>query len=147
MNQTHIAFAIGSNVNKLTESWMQQVRDDERITSDEGLSKVELRDHIPQIIEEICELIDKGDQPGLKNTHEARASVYLRYNQGYRGRDVIRELSLLRLLLFDHLTALFSNTPSLLVDDYANAARIINLYIDEEMRYAISIYGDESPAT
>ena len=144
MNQTHIAIGIGSHVNKLTEAWMQQVRDDDRITSDEGLTRHELQDHVPQIIEEICELIKTGDQPGLQNTHEARASVYLRYNQGYRGRDLVRELSLLRLLLFDHLTHLFSINSTLIVEDYATSARIINLYLDEEMRYAISVYGDQS---
>ena len=147
MKQAQISIAIGSHINKLTEAWMQQVRDDDRITSDEGLSWRELQDHIPQIIEEICEFIKIGEQPSLKNTHEARASVYLRFNQGYRGRDLIRELSLLRLLLFDHITEVFATTPELAVADYAQAGRIINLYLDEEMRYAISVYGDINPGS
>jgi len=147
MKQTQISIAIGRHINKLTEAWMQQVREDNRITSDEELSWRELQDHVPQIIEEICEFIKTGELPDQKNTHEARASVYLRFNQGYRGRDLIRELSLLRLLLFDHLTQVFSTTSELTVADYAQSGRIINLYLDEEMRYAISVYGDLSPVS
>jgi hypothetical protein len=143
MPRKGLASILTQQIKPLTEFWMAKVREDERITSDEGLSKIELLDHIPSIIQEICELIELGEEPGLKNTHEARASVYTRYHQGYRGSDVIRELALLRRILCDALVNSSSNGSfNLTLDEYVAATRILNSYLDEEMRYAISVYGD-----
>lgn len=142
MKPAAIAKALKEDCKSLTETWIQKVRDDYRITSDEGLSKHELMDHVPAIIQEIGGLIEAGEHPDIGNTHEARASVYTRYHQGYRGSDVIRELSLLRQILCNYL---LNYQPSLPLEDYAKLTQVINSYIDEEMRYAISVYGD-SPA-
>src|SRR5215210_6133820 len=103
MRQTAISEAIKRNIKELTEAWMESVREDQRISSAEELSQVELMDHVPEMIDEICSLIQWNQQPHPKNTHEARASVYTRIHQGYKGRDLIREISLLRLMLLDHL--------------------------------------------
>ena len=79
----------------------------------------------------------------LRNSQEARANVYVRFHQGYKGRDLIRELSLLRITLLDHLLDI-SSDETLAPDPESshNAARILNLYLDEEMRYAISVYAN-----
>lgn len=145
MKQQKIARELARRVEQLTGEWMRQVREDDKIHSDEGLSNHELRDHIPALLEEIGELIQAEVHATRANTIEARASVYLRYHQGYRGRELIREISLLRLVLHDTLTALAEpRALDLAVSDYAKAARIINQYLDEEMRYAISVWGDAS---
>lgn len=141
MRQTEISKIIKNNIKELTEAWMGQVRQDQRITSDAQLSYIELMDHVPAIIDEISSLIEWNQQPHAKNTHEARASVYTRLHQGYRGQDLIREISLLRLTLLDHLA---TNSAGILLDltldEYTRTAKIINLYLDEEMHYAISVY-------
>lgn len=141
MRQTAISKAIKGSIKELTEAWMGSVREDQRISSDAQLSYVELMDHVPAIIDEICNLIEWNQQPHSKNTHEARASVYTRVHQGYKGRDLIREISILRLMLLDHLVAASAEVLlNLTLDEYAKTAKIINLYLDEEMQYAISVY-------
>jgi hypothetical protein len=141
MRQTEISKVIKDNIKELTEAWMEQVREDQRITSDAQLSHIELMDHVPAIIDEISSLIEWNQQPHAKNTHEARASVYTRVHQGYRGQDLIREISLLRLTLLDHLaTSSAEILLDLTLDEYTRTAKIINLYLDEEMHYAISVY-------
>lgn len=141
MNERNIADAIEGHLDQLIESWSQSVRDDPRIESDAKLSKPELIDHVPAIVQEICELITIGEIPDAHNSHEARANVYIRFNQGYRGRDLVRELSHLRITLLDYLTEIASD-ESLGIDDESRhqAAKILNLYLDEEMRCAISVY-------
>ena len=101
-----------------------------------------LIDHVPAILHEICALIRNNETPEVRNSQEARANVYVRFHQGYKGRDLIRELSLLRITLLDHLLDI-SSDETLAQDPESshNAARIFNLYLDEEMRYAISVYG------
>jgi hypothetical protein len=141
MSQAAIANQIESHIGHLIEDWTVAVREDPRIQSDENLTKPELIDHVPAILEEICELIRKREIPGVRNSLEARANVYVRFHQGYTGRDLVRELSLLRITLLDYLMELSpSGTTSLNSEERHEAGKIINLYLDEEMRYAISVF-------
>lgn len=141
MKQAKIAKLIKDNIRDLTETWMGLVRDDQRITSDAQLSHIELMDHVPAIIDEISSLIERNQQPHQKNTHEARASVYTRVVQGYRGQDLIREISILRLMLLEYVVTVSNQMLlDLNLDEYVSTAKIINLYLDEETQYAISIY-------
>ena len=142
MSQEAIASAIENHLERLIAIWTSAVRDDPRIESDAMLSKPELIDHVPAIVQEICELIRKDEVPNVRNSHEARANVYGRYQQGYKGRDLIRELSLLRITLLDHLKEISEDKEAVFdSEEVHNASKILNLYLDEEMRYAISVYG------
>ncbi|HEY3134993.1 MAG TPA: RsbRD N-terminal domain-containing protein [Blastocatellia bacterium] len=147
MNEKNIADAIEGHLDRLIESWSQSVRDDPRIESDAKLSKPELINHVPAIVQEICELIRKGEIPDARNSDEARANVYIRFNQGYRGRDLVRELSHLRITLLDYLTEIAEKSHAADLESRHLAAKILNLYLDEEMRFAISVYSDPQNAT
>jgi RsbRD-like negative regulator of sigma factor len=141
MSQPEIADLIESNLANIVDRWRQSVRDDPRIESDADLTTPELIDHVPAIIQEICELIRKSETPNVRNSTEARANAYVRFQQGYKGRDLIRELSILRIKLLDVLMPRTPNdAPSLDPQQRHEASTIINLYIDEEMRYVVSIY-------
>jgi hypothetical protein len=146
MSQATIADGIENHVDELIEKWTAAVRDDPRIESDDALSKPELIDHVPAIVEEICQLIRDGKTPDVRSSHEARANVYTRFHQGYKGRDLVRELSLLRITLLDYLMAFAEASPDVDADARHQAATTLNLYLDEEMRYAISIYSNPPSA-
>src|SRR5215470_2962263 len=104
MAYADLADWIQDAIEDLTASWVDAVRADPRIQSDADLSEDGLRDHIPAVIEEICELLRRDERPNLINTREARVHAYVRFRQGYRARELVRELSLLRLTLLDHLS-------------------------------------------
>lgn len=141
VSQAAIADSITTNLPKLIEDWCRSVRDDPRIESDANLSTPELIDHVPAIVEQICELIRKSETPNVRNSNEARANVYVRFQQGYKGRDLIRELSILRITLLDFLMKIaIIRPPGFGIEQSHDAATIINLYIDEEMRYVVSVY-------
>ena len=128
---------------ELTSRWIEAVRSDARIQSDVDLPEDGLRDHIPAVIKEICDLLRSDEPPSLLNTHEARVHAYVRFRQGYRARELVRELSLLRMTLLDHLAVGLSNEYlGLSVEQYTSATRLIDLYLDEEMSYAVSVYAE-----
>jgi len=143
MADEKLAALLKSHIEQLTEIWMQSVRADVRISSDDLLSRSQLRDHVPAMIEDICDMLKSGETPDHTNTLEGRVKVYMRLLQGYRGSDLVREISLLRTLLLDFL---FDNCddPSInaSLSSYYSAARIINLYMDETLRNAISAYSE-----
>ena len=140
MSQAAIAELIERNISALIQEWTKTVRVDPRIVSDSGLTTPELIDHVPAIVAEISALMRKGEMPGVTNTHEARANVYTRVQQGYTGRDLVRELSLLRVALIDFVMECADEPLGITPADRHGAIRILNLYLDEEMRYAITVY-------
>lgn len=145
MSQQAIADKIHARIDQLVGAWSLSVRQDPRIESDETLSLPELIDHIPAILEEICVLIRKDEIPNVRNVNEARVNVYTRFHQGYKGRDLVRELSLLRITLLDHLLEISLSEPGgINLEEWHSAATILNLYLDEELRYAISVFGATS---
>src|SRR2546430_15126242 len=131
MSRETIADAIENHLEQLVETWTAAVRDDPRIESDQKLSTPELIDHVPAIVEEICQLIRDGKMPDVRNSQDAKANVYTRLHQGYKGRDLIRELSLLRITLLDYLIEFAETSPDVNADSRNEAATILNLYLDE----------------
>src|ERR1044071_3782465 len=143
MVYSELAKWIASRNEAITGTWIETVRQEPRIQSDAELSDAGLRDHIPAVIDEICELLRANQPPTLINTREARVHAYVRFRQGYRARELVRELSLLRLTLLDHVAERISASPqSMTIEAHVFASRLINLYIDEEMSYAVSIYAE-----
>jgi hypothetical protein len=138
--QEKLADLLQQEKERLTKVWCDAVRSDARIQSAKCLSNSELHDHAPAMIEELGEILRAEQTPDVTTGRDARVHVYTRLQQGYRARDVISELSHFRITLLDYLTGVM--TDELLTDwpTYTNASRIINLYFDEEIRYAVSIY-------
>lgn len=143
MPYSQVANWIEERNEAITGTWIQSVRGEPRIQSDADLSDDSLRDHIPAVIDEICEMLRKFGRPTVVNTREARVHAYVRFRQGYRARELVRELSLLRVTLLDELgELLISGAPLITVEKYLGVARLIDLYIDEELSYAVSVYAE-----
>lgn len=141
MKNEEVAKIIEHNINNLTNDWMKAVRADETILSADDLSEGGLRDHVPHVLEEIIEVLRTGKHPDIENTREARVAVYARFRQNYRAQDLAAEISLLRITILDCLSeSLFNSKIVLELNDYINATRLIHLYLDEEMRYAFSVF-------
>ncbi len=145
MTLPEIADLIDRSAHELLRAWIDAVRSDEGITSDEDLSEGGLIDHVPFMLEEISDLLRKGRPVVAADIREGRVHAYTRFRQGYRARDLVRESSHLRLLLLDHLNEglrrKVNGRPPLA--SYHEATRAINLYLDEELRYAVAIYTEE----
>lgn len=145
MAQADVANLIEQRIDELVEVWVNKVRQDECIKSDADLSDGGLINHVPIMLEEVCSMLRSKERPNIHNTQEARVHAYTRFRQGYRARDLVREISLLRLTLMDHIGAqLFEPTTETDARSFIESFRSINLYIDEELRYAVSIYTEET---
>ncbi|HKP87716.1 MAG TPA: RsbRD N-terminal domain-containing protein [Blastocatellia bacterium] len=143
MAHADLADWIETRKDNITADWIEVVRQEPRIQSDADLSEDGLRNHIPAVIAEMCDLLRSDEPPTVVNTREARVHAYVRFRQGYRARELVRELSLLRFMLLDRIAERLSDGPQgLTIETYISAARLIDLYIDEEMSYAVSVYAE-----
>lgn len=85
----------------LTERWMKAVFHDAELTEADRLTYEQLADHLPNILDEICSVLEHQDldraEPAIKR--DARLHGELRWKQGYRIDELVRELDLFRQML------------------------------------------------
>ena len=147
MSLAELANSIRNHLDEIVNLWSSAVRSDESIKSDADLTDGGLINHVPVMLEEMCRVLMSGQTPHGSNINEARVHAFTRFRQGYRARDLIRETTLLRLTLSEFLTSRFlEGERAGELESLLAALRTINLYIDEELRYAVSIYTEESKA-
>jgi signal transduction histidine kinase len=85
----------------LTERWMKAVFHDADLTESDRLTYEQLADHIPNILDEICSVLENQDldHAGAAIERDARLHGKLRWKQGYRIDELVRELDLFRQML------------------------------------------------
>jgi signal transduction histidine kinase len=95
----------------LTEQWMKQVFGDEDLIEADQLTYEQLADHLPEILEGLCAALDAEDlekvEPAI--ARDARMHGLVRWRQGYRIEELVRELDLFHQTLADALEAFTDN--------------------------------------
>ncbi|WP_168791346.1 sensor histidine kinase [Paraburkholderia aromaticivorans] len=86
---------------ELTERWMKAVFHDAELTESDRLTYEQLADHIPNILDEICSVLENQDLDQIESAIERDARLHgkLRWKQGYRIDELVRELDLFRQML------------------------------------------------
>jgi signal transduction histidine kinase len=102
----------GNQVN-LTERWMKAVFHETELTEADRLTYEQLLDHVPNILEEICSALEEQDfdqvEPAIERN--ARQHGRLRWRQGYRIDELVRELDLFRQMLTGQIVEFSESRP------------------------------------
>src|ERR1700761_4333248 len=87
---------------RLTEQWMNAVFGDTDLVEADKLTYQQLADHLPEILEGLCAALDVEDLERVETTIERNARKHgkIRWRQGYRIEELVRELD-----LFDQVLA------------------------------------------
>jgi signal transduction histidine kinase len=98
----------------LTERWMKAVFDDADLTESDRLTYEQLSDHVPAILEEICCALEEQDFDQIEPSIERNAKQHgrLRWKQGYRIDELVRELDLLRQVLMGAIVGFAEEHPA-----------------------------------
>ncbi|MFL9895006.1 sensor histidine kinase [Paraburkholderia sp. RL17-383-BIF-A] len=97
----------------LTERWMKAVFHDAELTESDRLTYEQLADHIPNILEEICSVLERQDLDHAEGAIERDARLHgkLRWKQGYRIDELVRELDLFRQMLTGAIVEFSESRP------------------------------------
>jgi hypothetical protein len=127
----------------IVRTWTEKVTADRRIYSDERLSYLQLVDHIPQIVEELHEAL--GDAPGERVVlTEGREHGRQRWRQGYELKEVVRELTLLRVTLVEFIELYRGALAPRQPDELTRSFHRINVFMDDEIYRTVEAYLDAS---
>ncbi|MGA7782479.1 MAG: sensor histidine kinase [Paraburkholderia sp.] len=92
---------------RITEQWMKEVFGDVDLIEADKLTYEQLADHLPEILDGLCIALDEEDlekvEPAIER--DARRHGLVRWRQGYRIEELVRELDLFHLTLSDALEA------------------------------------------
>ncbi|CAN7417842.1 sensor histidine kinase [Caballeronia sp. LjRoot29] len=81
---------------RLTEQWMKAVFGDVDLVGADKLTYEQLADHLPEILDGLCAALDVEDlervEPAIER--DARSHGLVRWRQGYRIEELVRELDL-----------------------------------------------------
>ncbi len=90
---------------RLTEQWMKAVFGDTDVVEADKLTHQQLADHLPEILEGLCRALDVEDlervEPAIER--DAKKHGMVRWRQGYRIEELVRELDLFHQVLADAL--------------------------------------------
>jgi hypothetical protein len=91
----------------LTEQWMNAVAGDVDLVEADKLTYQQLADHLPEILEGLCAALDSEDLERVETSIERNAKKHgkVRWRQGYRIEELVRELDLFHQVLDDALEA------------------------------------------
>ncbi len=92
---------------RIMDEWIEAVHEDRRIQASEHLSLSGLRDHLPNLLESVAELLrlEAGDN-NEAITEDARKHGSYRWEQGYKLDEVVQELMIFRAVIIRHMVRL-----------------------------------------
>ncbi|HEY0173993.1 MAG TPA: RsbRD N-terminal domain-containing protein [Pyrinomonadaceae bacterium] len=127
----------------IVRTWTEKVTSDRRVSSDERLSYLQLVDHIPQIVEELHDALGEAaaEQAMLR---QGREHGRQRWQQGYELKEVIRELTLLRVTLVEFIELYRGALPPRAPDELTRSFHRINVFMDDEIYRTVEAFLDAS---
>jgi hypothetical protein len=90
-----------SEIEAITVEWVRRVRSDPYLKSDNPLTLTQIIDHVPQMLEEMCDLLERAEDPDIEQIRASSQHGYIRSAEGYSLTDLLRELEILRDCVFD----------------------------------------------
>jgi signal transduction histidine kinase len=109
---------------RLTEQWMKAVFGDVDLIEADKLTYEQLADHLPEILDGLCVALEAEDletvEPAIER--DARKHGKVRWRQGYRIEELVRELDLFHQTLSDGLEE-FADTEKAFTRRHQKRAR------------------------
>ena len=131
--------ALRRSIDSITREWVDRVKADSYLDSDDPLTLSQLIDHIPQMLEELCSLLARGGEPDFKSARAASSHGYARSLEGYSLTELLRELELLRECVFDFVADSEAEHGAGR-EATVRALRVVNKYFAEDIIFVVEHY-------
>jgi len=109
---------------RITDQWMKAVFGDVALVGADKLTYEQLADHLPEILDGLCAALDVDNlervEPAIER--DARSHGIVRWRQGYRIEELVRELDLFHQALADALEE-FADQNATFTRHYEGRAR------------------------
>ena len=125
----------------ILDGWVESVRQDRQLKSDDTLSPTAIKDHLPMVLEALATVLSRSQEDNLQLLVDASLEHgTLRAQQGFDPVEIAREYRLLRRSLFITLE------PELLQETAIKVYRVfrlIDIVVDEALAQCFKSYVSE----
>ncbi len=128
-----------AGIDTITREWINRVKADPYLRSDDPLTLSQLIDHVPQMLEELCTLLAHEGEPDFKSVRAASSHGYTRSLAGYSLTELLRELELLRDCVFNFV-AEKEIEHNVSRAGTIRALRTVNHYFGEDTIFVVEHY-------
>jgi len=135
-NEAPLCGALRANIDALTLEWVRRVQSDPHMRSDDRLTLTQIVDHVPQMLEELCALLQQESVPDFATVRAASQHGYMRSLEGYSLIDLLRELELLRDCVFNFVADI-ETEHHVNRSDTIRALRTVNHYFGEDIIFVV----------
>jgi len=135
-NEAPLCGALRANIDALTLEWVRCVQSDPHMRSDDHLTLTQIVDHVPQMLEELCALLQQEETPDFATVRAASQHGYMRSLEGYSLVDLLRELELLRDCVFNFVADI-ETEHHVNRGDTIRALRTVNHYFGEDIIFVV----------
>ena len=128
--------AFQQSIDDITLDWVRRVRDDAHMRSDDRLTTTQIVDHVPQMLEELCELLGQQPEADFETIRASSTHGYMRAAEGYSLTDLLRELELLRDCVFDEVADI-EIAHNVARAEALRALKLVNRYFGEDILFVV----------
>ncbi len=91
---------------QIISEWIASVLSDRAVPAADDLTMVQLKDHIPQLLDDLCRTLEDAFNQEVKDRARWRAAMHgqIRWEERYDISQLVREISDLRTVLIGHLS-------------------------------------------
>lgn len=136
---TSLCEALRGNIEMITLRWVRRVQSDPYLKSDDQLTLTQIVDHVPQMLDELCEIFESEEEPDFETIRASSQHGYIRAAEGYSLTELLRELELLRNCMFDFIVEV-ENEQNFSRDDAVRGLRRVNEYFSEDIIFVVEHY-------
>ena len=130
---SELADFIAARTQWVTDLWIEKIGREPAITASQGLTPVQLTDHLPAICRDLTERVrSAGERRAAREEEHAHVHGEHRWRQGYSMIEVIRESAILRqIVLVDVLGEFAKETPAFDLPNRHEAERLIHRFFTD----------------
>jgi signal transduction histidine kinase len=126
--------------------WMAEVQQDRRITAADAITQEQLRDHLPQMLNDLTDtLLGRGD-PDIGPVENAEKHGHHRWEQGYQLPELVREMARIRAVVVDHLLVFQEEHRHFSAGARRTALRRLHFFFDQVISHSTDQYVREQQA-
>lgn len=125
---------------QIISQWVEAVLRDRKVPAAEELTPNQLKDHIPQILDDLNRTLDDAMNQEIKARAAWRASIHgsIRWQQNYNISQLVEEISDLRAVLIFHLAEFHDNrTPTFSGENGVFAMIVLHTFFDRLIRISL----------
>ena len=125
---------------QIVSQWMKRVLSDKALPVADELTLMQLKDHVPQILDDLSRTLDDALNQEIKAHAAWRAAIHgsIRWKQNYDVAQLIREISDLRTVLIYHLAEFHDErSPTVNGERGVFAMVVLHTFFDRLIRISV----------